>query len=114
MIIVCSLEFSQNDCDLIPFRTMTGVDASRAVTSMIQNQDVFTWDATLDSLDIPDQFMTFAGIVCTAMTFVFEDAVVDNILNTLGPMFGLSDEIFAFLENDYLPAVRFPWNSYVP
>ena len=85
---------------------MTGVEASNIVTAMIRNQEVWAWNATLTSLDVPDQFMTFAGIICSVLIFVFEDEFVDNAFDTFAPLFDLSDEIYNFIKNVYLPEVK--------
>ena len=64
---------------------------------MFMTQNVNTWTATIEGLDMPNYYMSFAGIVCTVLTLTLEDAAVDNIIVRLADAFNFPPEEYEFL-----------------
>lgn len=64
------------------------------------------WHDKIDSLDIPDYFLLFAGIYSSALTIAFEPDTVDSIILKMADAFGLPDDFLHFIMDDYLPELR--------
>ena len=51
------------------------------------------WRAHTDLIDVPDYYLTFAGIFSTVLTMAFEPEVVDKYAPILCGYFDVSEEI---------------------
>ena len=81
------------------------METSAQLTEMIRTQPVNMWLETLNGLDLPDYMTSFAGIVCSVLTFTFEDEQVDSMIDTLATLFDIPEDIYNFMVNTYLPEV---------
>ena len=79
---------------------------AQSVTDMFLDKPVYEWDSHVQGIDVPDYYLTFAGIVSSAFTLTFNDSVVDSLAPVLLELFGLEPELQDFLLNEYIPEVR--------
>lgn len=87
-------------------RNISSLQLADEFLNMYGTLPVDQWYDKIDSLDIPDYYLLFAGICSTAFTIAFEPDVVDNIVTILANEFGLPDEFLHFIQDGYLPELR--------
>ena len=73
---------------------------------MFYEQPTPMWAKVLDTSDVPhDYYVTFAAIVTSTMLLAIPHVISEPILKALYKV-GLTDEIRAFMENDYVPEFK--------
>ena len=87
-------------------RNTSALELADEFLNMYGKIPVEEWYAKIESLDIPNYYLLFAGIYSSALTIAFEPDVVDQIVYTLADAFGLPDEYLEFITNSYLPEMR--------
>lgn len=96
--IVTDLSFSP--------RNMSALQLSEEFINQYMTKPVDEWYDFTKSLDIPDYYLSFAGIVSTIVTVGLPPDVVDEYLPKIADLFGLSEEFVIFIEDFYLPELR--------
>ena len=86
---------------------------AQSVSDMFLEKPVYEWDSHMKSIDVPDYYLTFAGIVSSAFTLTFNDSLVDALAPVLMGLFGLEPELQDFILNEYIPEVR-PKSGHCP
>ncbi|KAF2365482.1 hypothetical protein FHG87_003766, partial [Trinorchestia longiramus] len=87
-------------------RNQTALEISDNFFNMYLSAPVTEWYEMTKAVDLPDYYLTFAGIVCSAATLAFEDDKVDEIVNDLAKAFNVPDELLEFVTEIYLPEFR--------
>lgn len=87
-------------------RNRTALQYTQDFFDMYLNLPVEEWYDHTNAIDIPDYYLSFAGIFSTVLTIAFEPDVVDHYFPILSGYFGLSDDDVNFILNDYLPELR--------
>ncbi|XP_018010700.1 uncharacterized protein LOC108668079 isoform X2 [Hyalella azteca] len=87
-------------------RSMSALQLADEFVNQYMTKPVNEWYAFTQSLDIPDYYLSFAGIFSTAVTVGLPPEIVDQLIPFLANAFGLPDEFLAFIQDDYLPEMR--------
>ena len=74
--------------------------------NMYLNMPVEEWFQHTASIDVPDYYLSFAGLFSTIVTIGFSDEVVDKYIPILADAFSLPDEYLDYIMNIYLPEIR--------
>ncbi|KAF2365485.1 hypothetical protein FHG87_003769, partial [Trinorchestia longiramus] len=87
-------------------RNFSALQLANEFVDIYMLKPVSEWYDFTQSLDIPDYYLSFAGIFCTAATVGLPPEIVDQYLPVVAGAFGLPDEFLTFIQNDYLPELR--------
>lgn len=90
----------------LDFRPYTGVEISSRISAMFREQPVTEWADFILGIDMPDYYMSFAGIVVTVLTYSVDEATTDQIVAVLAELFSFPADDYDFLYEHLLPEVR--------
>lgn len=90
-----------------PARSMTAVGYANEMTRMLNEDSVYTWDATLRALDEPNYYLTFGAIVASIFDVLLQDSpeTVIKIVEAVGNLI-LNPNDVVFLTDVYLPELQ--------
>ncbi len=89
-------------------RPQSSVEIAANISDMLMTQDVTQWEQNIINQDLPDYFLTFAGIMSTTFTLALDDATVDALIPILMDLFGLDPDLRVFIQEYYIPEASFP------
>lgn len=93
--------------DLQPtLRSASAVDSTQALTNMFIEQPVSAWQKYIADLDMPNYYLTFAALVSNVLNVLLPAQTVDIIFDALAEAFALPEEDYAFMVEQYFPALR--------
>ncbi|EGB09438.1 hypothetical protein AURANDRAFT_63034 [Aureococcus anophagefferens] len=86
----------------------SAADAARGLTDLFLTRPADEWKDYIATIDVPDYFTTFAGIVLELLTLVAPNSphLVDEVVQIGARAFNLSDAVVAFMTDELLPAQR--------
>lgn len=87
-------------------RALTALELCDEFQSMYLSLPVENWHDHTNSFDIPDYYVSFAGIFSNVMTLAFPDEVVDQYAPLFMEAFGLKPEYQDFIMTKYIPEIR--------
>ena len=86
-------------------RESSGVEIANSISDMVLTIPVTEWRAQIDNLDMPSFFITFGGLVSSALTVAFEDETVDALAPFLMNLLSVPEEEQVFILEEYIPEV---------
>ena len=87
-------------------RPMQAIEIAEDFLSMYLNKPVYEWHDHIDTIDMPNYYLSFAGIISTIASVGLEETTVDALVPILADIFGLSDQYTEFITDQYLPELR--------
>jgi hypothetical protein len=88
------------------YRNLTSLELADEFQKMYLNLPVEEWLDHTYEFDIPDYYVSFAGIFSNVMTLVFSPEFVDHWAPIFMSAFGLQQEYQDFIMDEYLPEIR--------
>ena len=79
---------------------------TQSILDMFMNKNITEWKDFVIQRDVPDYFLTFAGLMTTAFTLSFDDTFVDQLLPVLMELFGMPEDQRDFTIDYYVPEVN--------
>ena len=74
---------------------------------MVLTMPVEEWGDHIESIEMPSFFVTFGGLVSSALTLAFEDETVDTLAPFLMDLLSVPEEEQVFILQEYIPEVVF-------
>ena len=93
------------DLSLTP-RALSALQIEEDLFQMRLTMPVTEWYVHTNAVDVPDYYLSFAGVLAAVLTVLFKPENVDAALPIICDAFGVSEEIKFFLADEYLPEVR--------
>ena len=87
-------------------RPYSALEINDQLNDMFLNQPPSEWAATINGFDMPNYYMTFAGLVSTVFSVALEPEQADPIIDSLIDLFSFPEAEGQFLKEHYLPEVR--------
>ena len=90
-------------------RESSGIEIANSISDMVLTMPVTEWEDHIESIDMPSFFITFGGLVSSALTLAFEDETVDALAPFLMDLLSMPEDLQAFILEDYIPEVYYPF-----
>jgi len=87
-------------------REQNSLDIAEELTKIFVDKPVQEWKESIDGMDIPDFMNSFAGLITTFMTLIFEDGLVDVLGPFLMETMQVPEDIQNFILSEYVPELR--------
>ena len=83
------------------------------ITKLFMNSPVQEWSQPIAQVDIPVFFESFAGLIYTFMSLIFDNSTVDMIGPFLMETMGVPQDSQQFVLEEYVPELRFELNKVI-
>jgi len=87
-------------------RSRNSTEIAQQLTSLFVDLPVQEWKENIDGMDIPEFFNSFAGLITTLMSLIFDDGLVDVLGPFLMQTMQVPEEIQSFILDEYVPELR--------
>ena len=93
------------------YRSKSAIEITNEFVDMYIEVPVAEWGKLLESADIPNLRLTMCGYISTVLTVLYEQEVVDELVDYLIGLFDLPDDIKVFCLQEFLPEMRLALNA---
>ena len=91
---------------LIPYREKSALEVTSEFVDLYIESPVEEWKTFLDSADIPEIRLGMCGYFATVLTVLYEEDVIDQVVDYLIDAFHLPEDIKEFCLLTFVPEIR--------
>ena len=88
-------------------REYSGIEIANSIQDMVLTMPVEEWGNHIESIQMPSFFITFGGLVSSALSLAFEEETVDALAPFLMDLLSVPEEEQVFILQEYIPEVGF-------